>query len=86
MVETTEQRRVRQYERAKRPKKTTGNGTPVRLDADVVSWARYVVACETDKELGAYLSGILRPVVRKQFDGLGAAAYARFKKEQGGIK
>jgi len=50
-----------------RPKKPSGEGTPVRLDSDVVSMARYLVARRGNTTLTAFLSGILRPTIEKEF-------------------
>jgi hypothetical protein len=50
-----------------RPKKATGEGTPVRLDSDIVSMARYLVARQGGTTLTAFLSDLLRPQIERQF-------------------
>lgn len=49
-----------------RPKKPSGEGTPVRIDSDIVSKARYLAA-QLDVPLSEFLSDLLRPVVDKEF-------------------
>jgi hypothetical protein len=49
-----------------RPKKPSGEGTPVRIDADLVSKAKYLAA-QRGVALSELLSGILRPVIERDF-------------------
>jgi hypothetical protein len=49
-----------------RPGKPTGEGRHVRIDADLVSMGRYI-ASERGVSLTEYMSGILRPVILKDF-------------------
>jgi hypothetical protein len=49
-----------------RPKKAGGEGTPVRLDSDLVSKARYLCA-ESGQSMTEYLSDMIRPKVEKDF-------------------
>jgi hypothetical protein len=49
-----------------RPGKPTGEGRHVRIDADLVSMGRYM-ASERGVSLTEYMSGILRPVIVKEF-------------------
>jgi hypothetical protein len=49
-----------------RPKKLTGEGTQVRIESDLVSMARLIVASR-GTELTSYLSEILRPRVMKDY-------------------
>jgi hypothetical protein len=49
-----------------RPKKPGGEGSQVRIDSDLASMARYVVA-RTGTPLIEYLSGILRPAIERDF-------------------
>jgi hypothetical protein len=49
-----------------RPKKLAGEGTQVRIESDLVSMARLIVASR-GTELTSYLSGILRPRVVKDY-------------------
>lgn len=53
-----------------RPPKASGEGTPVRLDSDLVSKARYLCA-QSGVTMTEYLSGILRPKVEKDFRDAG---------------
>lgn len=49
-----------------RPPKATGEGTPVRIDSDLVTKAR-LIASERGMNLAAYLSATLRPGVDRDF-------------------
>ena len=49
-----------------RPKKPSGEGTPVRLDSALVSKARYLCA-QNGESMADYLSAIIRPVVERDF-------------------
>jgi hypothetical protein len=49
-----------------RPKKPGGEGTPVRIDTDLVTMARYVAARE-GVPISELLSGILRPTIERKF-------------------
>jgi hypothetical protein len=49
-----------------RPKKPSGEGTPVRIDSDIASKAKYLAALQ-DRPLSDYLSGLLRPIVDREF-------------------
>jgi hypothetical protein len=49
-----------------RPAKPNGEGVPVRLDADLVSKARYLCA-QSGEAMTDYLSGILRPKIERDF-------------------
>lgn len=49
-----------------RPKKPGGEGTPVRIDSEIVSKARYLAA-RRDVALSDYLSDILRGPVDREF-------------------
>jgi hypothetical protein len=49
-----------------RPKKPSGEGTPVRIDAELVSKAKYLAA-QRGVALSELLSGILRPVIERDF-------------------
>ena len=49
-----------------RPKKPGGEGTPVRIDSDLVSKARYLCA-QSGLAMTDYLSGILRSQIEKDF-------------------
>jgi predicted HicB family RNase H-like nuclease len=49
-----------------RPKKPSGEGTPVRLDSDLVSKARYLAAKE-GVPLSEYISRMLRPSLDREF-------------------
>lgn len=55
-----------------RPKKPSGEGTPVRIDSGLVSKARYL-ASQADKPLSDYLSELLRPAIEKAFKQAGKA-------------
>lgn len=52
--------------RTGRPAKAGGEGTPVRLDPDLVSKARYLCA-QSGRSMTDYLSSIIRPKVEKDF-------------------
>lgn len=49
-----------------RPRKPSGEGTPVRLDSDVVSMARYLAA-KKGTSLTKLLSDLLRPPIEREF-------------------
>lgn len=53
-----------------RPKKPTGRGTAVRIDADIASKAKYLASLE-GVTLGDYLSRLLRADVEKAFKAAG---------------
>lgn len=55
-----------------RPKKAGGEGTQVRIETDIASMARYVVA-RSGVPLVDYLSGILRPAIERDFRKAGAS-------------
>jgi hypothetical protein len=54
------------YRMARKKKAGDGPGTVVRIDADLVAKARYLAARE-GVELSAYVSGLLRPAVEREF-------------------
>src|SRR3954463_2213419 len=62
-----------------RPKKLTGEGTQVRVESDLVSMARLIVA-NRGTELTTYLSDILRPRIVKDY----AAMVKRLEAEGAG--
>lgn len=49
-----------------RPKKATGEGTPVRIDADLVTKARYLAA-QRGAAVSELLSDLLRPMIDREF-------------------
>jgi hypothetical protein len=49
-----------------RPKKPGGEGTPVRIDSDLVTKARYLAA-HRGVALSELLSALLRPIIDKEF-------------------
>lgn len=53
-----------------RPRKPGGEGTPVRVDTDLVTMARYICAKE-GVPLSELLSDLLRPAVLREFKKLG---------------
>lgn len=53
-----------------RPRKPEGEGTPVRIDKDLVTMAKYLAA-QKGVPLSEYLSGLMRPVVTRQFKKAG---------------
>lgn len=53
-----------------RPKKPSGEGTPVRIDSDLVTMARYVAA-KQGSALSELVSGWLRPIVEREFRKVG---------------
>jgi hypothetical protein len=63
-----------------RPKKLTGEGTQVRVESDLVSMARLIVA-NRGIELTSYLSDILRPRIVKDY-----AAMVKRLEAEGGVK
>lgn len=58
------------YRMARKKKPGEGPGTPVRIDADLVAKARYLAASE-GVELSAYVSGLLRPLIEREFKKAG---------------
>jgi len=58
------------YRMARKKKPGEGPGTPVRIDADLVAKARYLSARE-GLELSAYVSGLLRPLIEREFKKAG---------------
>jgi len=68
---TTEQKPgLKAYRMAKKKKPGDGPGTVVRIDSDLVSKARYLSARE-GLELSAYVSGLLRPLIEREFKKAG---------------
>jgi hypothetical protein len=53
-----------------RPKKPRGEGSQVRIDSDLATMARYLVA-QRGGLLSEYLSAILRPVIEKDMKKAG---------------
>jgi hypothetical protein len=53
-----------------RPKKPGGVGTQVRIDSDLVTKAKYLAAQE-GMALSEFLSGVLRPVLDREFQKAG---------------
>ncbi len=53
-----------------RPKTSTGEGPPVRLEADIHSMAKYIAA-HRGIPVSKLTSDLLRPVVEKEFAKLG---------------
>lgn len=53
-----------------RPKKPGGEGAQVRIDSDLATMARYLVA-QRGLVLSEYLSGILRPAIEKDMKKAG---------------
>lgn len=49
-----------------RPAKPSGEGTPVRIDADIVTMARYVAA-RRGVHLSVLMSELVRPAVEREF-------------------
>ena len=49
-----------------RPKNPTGEGTPVRIDSDLVKKARYL-AIDKDQPVSEVLSDLLRPVIEREY-------------------
>jgi hypothetical protein len=49
-----------------RPRKPSGEGTPVRLDTDLVTKARYLAAHRGETMTGM-LSDWLRPIIEREF-------------------
>jgi hypothetical protein len=58
------------YRMARKKNPGEGPGTPVRVDADLVAKARYLAAGE-GLELSAYVSGLLRPIIDREFKKAG---------------
>jgi hypothetical protein len=58
------------YRMARKKKPGEGPGAPVRIDADLVAKARYLAASE-GLELSAYVSGLLRPIIDREFKKAG---------------
>jgi hypothetical protein len=56
----------RMAKRKGRPRKSSGEGTPVRIDSDLVSKARYLAA-QRDLPLSELLSDLLRPSIEREF-------------------
>jgi hypothetical protein len=54
-----------------RPKKATGEGTPVRIDSDIASKARYLAALN-GVPISEYLSQFLRAPIDREFRKAGA--------------
>jgi hypothetical protein len=53
-----------------RPKKPSGEGTPVRIDSDIVARARYLAA-QKDIPVSELLSDFLRPIIDREFKKAG---------------
>lgn len=53
-----------------RPRKPGGPGKPVRIDADLVSKARYIAAHE-GADLSELISRLARPAIEREFRKLG---------------
>ncbi len=49
-----------------RPKKPTGEGTPVRIDSDIVAMAKYLAA-RKGIAVSELLSDLLRPIIDRDF-------------------
>jgi hypothetical protein len=56
--------------KAGRPKTSTGEGPPVRIEADLASMARYVAA-HRGVPVAKLVSDLLRPAVEREFAKLG---------------
>ncbi len=52
--------------KAGRPRKPTGEGSPVRIDRDLVTMAR-TLAGYRGAAISEYLSDLLRPVITKEY-------------------
>jgi hypothetical protein len=70
MSATGDKPRLNEYRKVARKKSGEGPGTPVRIDADLVAKARYLAASD-GVELSAYISGLLRPLVEREFKKAG---------------
>jgi hypothetical protein len=55
---------------ARKKKAGEGPGTVIRIDADLVAKARYLATREI-MELSAYVSGLLRPLIDREFKKAG---------------
>ena len=56
--------------KAGRPRTSTGEGPPVRIEADIQSMAKYIAA-HRGIPLSKLVSDLLRPVVEREFHKLG---------------
>jgi hypothetical protein len=52
-----------------RPKKPSGEGTPVRIDTDLVTMARYIAA-KRGLTMAELISAWLRPIIEREFHKL----------------
>ena len=49
-----------------RPRKPSGEGTPVRIDSDIASKAKFLASLKK-VPTSEYLSGLLRPLIDREF-------------------
>lgn len=76
---------VREQPMAKkgRPPKPTGKGRQVRIDSDLVPMARFV-SDGNDVALSDYLSGLLRPLIERDFREAGRRLAEKAEKPKKG--